>query len=589
MLRNFSIGTRIVGIIVILFISLLALMGVVYLTAKSVEMAGIADAQEVMMEGQRDKIKLGTQTMAIALSKALEGVTDAQEQHDIISSYIKDYRFEADKSGYYYTYKKTVIFMHPTLPKREGEDLANTSDVKGVFYVRELYENAQKGGGFVSFTFPKPGPNGNMQDAPKLAYVEYIPGTDIWISTGIYIDNIDVYKADMEKRMSDALDKRMVLIMSAVVLLLLILLPISIFIVRSISKPLRETIKVADSIAAGNLDTKLDVTGKDEVSGLQNAFLKMSDNLRNSLFTAKKQSGEAKLKAEEAERVTQKIKEVATLVEKAARDVEETVNTISQNANGVKFGSQSQSDHITGILSSVENLSSGAGTIASSAQSAAEKSKESNQKVMDSMTSAIETGKSMSDLHSATEALTENINKLGEQSENIGKIMDVITDIADQINLLAMNASIEAAHAGESGKGFAVVAGEVRKLATKTMEAANEVDSSIGNMQKLAKLNVASMRNAVTSIIKVSEHSKKNVEFLTEAKSTVEETMLQVEQIVQAAAQQSGSSVEVRALVGDVSGIAQENSSLVNEVDGKLRLLLGKSKELMELVRELKA
>ncbi|GHV19323.1 methyl-accepting chemotaxis protein [Spirochaetia bacterium] len=589
MLRNFSIGTRIVGIIVILFISLLALMGVVYVTAHSVADSGIADAETVMMEGQRDKLKLGTQTMAVALGKALAGVTDPQEQHDIISTYINDYRFENDKSGYYFAYKRTVIFMHPTLPKREGEDLGNTPDVKGVFYVRKLYENALKGGGFVDFTFPKPLPDGTMKDASKLAYVEFIPGTDIWISTGIYIDNIDAYKAGMEKRMSDSLNKRMIIIMSAGALLLLILLPLSIFTVRSISKPLKETVKAAEAIASGEIDAKLDVSGKDEVSGLQNAFLKMSENLSKSFLTAKKQGEEAKKKADEAETATQKIKDVAALVEKAARDVEQTVNTISQTADGVKFGSDSQSQRITEILSSVENLSSGAVTITSSAESAAVKSKECNQQVTDSMTSAVETGKSMNDLHNTTDALTENINKLGEQSENIGKIMDVITDIADQINLLAMNASIEAAHAGESGRGFAVVAGEVRKLATKTMEAANEVDGSISNMQKLAKLNITGMKNAVTSIARVSEHSKQNVEFLTAAKNTVGETMMQVEQIVQAAAQQSQSSVAVRSLVDDVYGIAKENSSLVGDVDENLRLLLGKSKELMELLVELKA
>ncbi|MDR3355872.1 MAG: cache domain-containing protein, partial [Spirochaetaceae bacterium] len=143
MLRNLSIGIRIIVIIGVLALSIVALAVTTYVTANDVKNSGISDAAEVMLDGQKEKIRLGTQTMAAALSKALAGVTDRQEQHDIISAYIKEYRFEEDKSGYYYTYIGTVIFMHPTLPQREGEDLGQTADANGVYYVRELYENAQ--------------------------------------------------------------------------------------------------------------------------------------------------------------------------------------------------------------------------------------------------------------------------------------------------------------------------------------------------------------------------------------------------------------------------------------------------------------
>jgi methyl-accepting chemotaxis protein len=432
MLRSISIGSRIIAILVILLLLILALVAIIYVSSESVKNSGIAAAEEVMLEGQQEKLKLGTQSMAAALSKALEGVTDDLERYDIISTYIKDYRFEEDQSGYYFTYRGTVIFMHPTLPQREGEDLGQTADVNGVYYVRELYANAQKGGGFVSFIFPKPGPNGNMENAPKLAYVEMIPGTDIWISTGIYIDNIDAYKASMEQ------------------------------------------------------------------------------------------------------------------------------------------------------------LSSGVLRITESAETAAGKSKNSDEKVEAGVSMAEESGKAMHELSSLSGNLTENIGKLGEQSENIGTIMKVITDIADQINLLAMNASIEAAHAGESGKGFAVVAGEVRKLAEKTRSAAQEVEDSITQMQKLAEVNITGMNNAVHSISHVTGLSEKTVSSLTEAQTIVKEAMIQVQSIAAAAEQQSAASKAVGTLVNDVSGIAMDNSKLAVKVDEGLKTLLGKSTELLDLVSELK-
>jgi methyl-accepting chemotaxis protein len=587
MLRNISIGIRLAAIVVVLLLSIVALMFTLYVTAHTVKNQGIAGAEEVMLEGQKEKLQLGTQTMAVALSKALEGAYDPQEQHDIISRYIKEYRFEDDKSGYYYTYKGTVIFMHPTLPQREGEDLGQTADANGVFYVRELYNNALKGGGFVSFVFPKPP---EMNQAPKLAYVEYIPGTDIWISTGIYVDNVDAYKANMEQRMSATLSRQMMLIIGGLaVLFILILAPLSIFTLKSITRPLKETVHAAELLAAGKLDTGLKITGHDEITALQDSFLRMAQNLHSSFSSAQANEEEARVQAEEARKATGKVMELAAQIETAANQVEEAVSAISSSAGGVKQGGTAQSEMLNGINSSMGKLSSGVLLITGSAEAAAGKSAESNKQVEAGMIMAQEAGKAMQSLHSFTGNMTENINKLGEQSNNIGNIMNVITDIADQINLLAMNASIEAAHAGESGRGFAVVAGEVRKLAEKTMSAAQEVASSISEMQKLAKVNIEGMDNTVSSIAQVTELTEKTGSSLTEAQRIVREAMLQVQSIASAAEEQSVSSKEISSLVNEVNGIAMENHKLVTRVDEELQGLRRKSAELMELVSGLKS
>ncbi|MFP3043126.1 methyl-accepting chemotaxis protein [Treponema primitia] len=590
MLRNISIGIRIIAIIIILILSIVTLMGTVFFIAQGVKQSGIADAEEVMLVGQKEKLKLGTQTMAIALGKALEGVSDPQEQHDIIYKYIKDYRFEEDKSGYYYTYKGTVIFMHPTLPQREGDDLANTADVNGVFYVRDLYENARKGGGFVSFTFPKPGLNGNMENAPKLAYVEYIPGTDIWLSTGVYIDNINAYQTQMEERMSADLNGKMrILIIGFGVLLVIILGPLCIFTLKSITKPLKEAVKAAEQLAGGNLDIQIKAAGRDEITVLENSFVRMAANLRSSFSAVQAKEEEALAKATEAERATEKILKIAVKVEQAAHDVEDSVSSIAQSATKVKNGGDAQTGRINEILSSMEQLSAHVFRITDSAGTAAGKSEESNKKVEAGVSMAEESGSAMQQLHSLTGSLTENINRLGAQSNTIGSIMNVISDIADQINLLAMNASIEAAHAGESGRGFAVVAGEVRKLAEKTMSAAKEVDSSISEMQKLTKTNISGMDNAVASISQVTNLSEKTVDSLTTAQKIVEEAMLQVKSIAQAVEEQSSFSNAITGLVNDVSGITRENNMMVSKVDSELQSLRHKSEELMELVTELRS
>jgi methyl-accepting chemotaxis protein len=478
--------------------------------------------------------------------------------------------------------------MHPTLPKREGEDLGKTADKNGVYYVRLLYENAQKGGGFVSFIFPKPGPSGNMQDAPKLAYVEYIPGTDIWISTGIYVDNIEVHQTEILEEMDAHLKNRMFIIGGALgVLLLVIIGPFCIFLLRSIRKPLHETVLAAAKLASGDLEASLHAEGRDEIAQLQKAFMDMAGSLKQSFSTVQTKEAEALAKAEETEKVTRTMLDVASRVGDAAREMEERVSSISGNSASVKTGGDEQVERLKGVLTSMERLSSGILSISKSAETAAEKSRMSNEKVETGVNLMRASGEAIQAMQKLAGDLTRNISKLGEQSKAIGDIMQVISDIAAQINLLAINASIEAAHAGDSGKGFAVVAAEVRSLAEKTKSAAQEVDVSIQSVQELTNLNISSITTTAGSISQVAEMAAKTVSSLSEAQDTVKDAMLQVESIAHAVEEQSTASGEVTALVNEVNGIAENNEVLSVKMEAELHSLLEKSGGLLSLVSEL--
>jgi methyl-accepting chemotaxis protein len=360
-------------------------------------------------------------------------------------------------------------------------------------------------------------------------------------------------------------------------------------ILRSIIKPLGETVKAAASLAAGNLDLALTVSGHDEMTVLEKSFLEMAQKLRNNFADIQSREAEAHSKAEDAQKTAQKILNIASQVERAAVEVEETVSAVSLSADEVKAGGVTQVARIEGILSAMENLSSGVLQITDSANSAAAQAEDSHSKVDAGVGMAEQSGEAMEALHSITSSLTENINRLGDQSNTIGSIMNVITDIADQINLLAMNASIEAAHAGEAGKGFAVVAGEVRKLAEKTRSAAQEVATSISNMQKLTTVNITGMGEAVRSISHVTDLSGKTASSLNAAQTIVRDVMLQVQTIAAEVQKQSESSKAVTSLVTDINGVAAHNSELITRVDYSLKNLLQKSVELKKLVSELKA
>lgn len=150
--------------------------------------------QSIIRQEIEQKLKLATDAMANSLGLLVEGQPE-EAQIAIIAKAISQFRFEDDKSGYFFVYKDHVPIAHPVRHDLIGKSLADAKDKHGVFYVRELKEtglNQSKEGKFVYYTFSKPLPDGTMVDAEKVAYGQKIANTDnFWIATGAYIDNVE--------------------------------------------------------------------------------------------------------------------------------------------------------------------------------------------------------------------------------------------------------------------------------------------------------------------------------------------------------------------------------------------------------------
>ncbi|GLO59171.1 methyl-accepting chemotaxis protein [Pseudomonas putida] len=237
---------------------------------------------------------------------------------------------------------------------------------------------------------------------------------------------------------------------------------------RSIVKPIEEALKCAEQVADGDLTHVIRAEGTDEAARLLRAMGRMQEKLRDTL----------QLIAGSATQLASAAEELNSVTDESARGLQQQNNEIEQAATAV-----------TEMTSAVEE-------VARNAVSTSEASGEASRSAGDGRDLVLETVGAIERMSGDVQATATLITHLAEQSRDIGKVLDVIRGLADQTNLLALNAAIEAARAGEAGRGFAVVADEVRALAHRTQQSTSEIERMIGSIQGGTEEAVESMRTS---------------------------------------------------------------------------------------------
>lgn len=393
------------------------------------KLASVIDIAESIIDSQYQRYKNGE------ISEL-----EAQEQSKRL---IAQMRYEGQEYIWIHDIDNTMV-MHPINSSLIGNNVASTQDAKGKFLFVEMTKVASKpGGGEVDYYWPKPGSD---KAEPKMSFVKKIKYWGWILGSGVYID-------DIESEFSQSvMSKLFVLALISAVCLVFVFK-----IIASIVRPIKATTKAMNNIASGDgdLTQRLKSQGDDELALLSKAFNTFTENVQGVV-----------------KHMSENGAQVAAQTQSLEQTCEHSSNAMRQNRQETEQ-----------VATAVYQMSA---TISEVAQNASETSNSVNlvkgkaQKAQQVVEQSID---SISSLADSVNKASQTISQLATETENIGSILDVIRGIAEQTNLLALNAAIEAARAGEQGRGFAVVADEVRSLAKRTQDATEEIQTMIEQLQ----------------------------------------------------------------------------------------------------------
>lgn len=283
------------------------------------------------------------------------------------------------------------------------------------------------------------------------------------------------------------------------------------------------------------------------------------------LTEIRRQEKEIKEKTESIFEIARESRKIASQVSDGAAQVTEQIRSCNQ-------GAQMQQERSTETATAMEQMNASVTDVARSASDVAMQAAETQEKSAAGAQSVSQLIRQIGNASTTITELSSRVVVLGEQTTDIGRVMDMINDIADQTNLLALNAAIEAARAGEAGRGFAVVADEVRKLAEKTMDATKEVGQVITTIQQSSRVVAEDMQGVTSVVGDISTSANDSGSALEHIQNLAASTNSQVQSIAAATEEQSAASEQVTRSMNEVSQIAEDTTDLMREamalVDG---------------------
>ncbi|UVI29594.1 methyl-accepting chemotaxis protein [Paenibacillus spongiae] len=529
-----------------------------------------SESDELIKKDLSNTVKMGLEITAVyeaAVEKGTMSEKEAQEEVKQILLGLKtgDTRtinphIDLGKHGYFYVIDtKGTLLAHPLL---EGQNIMDKKTSSGFYYIQDLVKKAQDGGGFTTYDWPLPD---STKEAEKITYAEISPKWG-WIVAG------GSYMQDYTSGQTRILNTILITLISCWAVGGLIITLFSLH----ISRPLRKLADHAGQLATGDLRTEeLRVRNKDEIGELAVSFTSMNGSLRemaSGLLTGADSLSSASID-----------------LNASIDQTTQATNAISVSVENVVASSSAQEKRIKDSAIAMEEMSVGIQRVASTSSTAYDASTLTLKEAEQGNRLIVQSAEQMNTVRATVGDIASIVAALGKRSQEIGEIVSVMTDISTQTNLLALNASIEAARAGEQGKGFAVVAGEVRKLAERSRESAQQVADLIITIQGNIEQAAAAMDKGEHEVVQGVESIEHSGEAFRRILIATRSVVSQVQEASAAAEQMTAGSQEIAAALQEVRHVSVQASQLAQQISASTEEQLASMEEISASAQSLRS